>query len=66
MPAETTAVEASKAPRRWALPEFNASDWDILVLSTALAMICRGVVAAEKCHVNDLFAIALTVLHIVS
>ncbi|KAL1709214.1 glycosyltransferase family 57 protein [Schizophyllum commune] len=39
MPAETTAVEAPKAPRRWALPEFNASDWDILVLSTAFKLL---------------------------
>ncbi|KAL1734298.1 glycosyltransferase family 57 protein [Schizophyllum commune] len=39
MAAETTAVEAPKAPRRWALPEFNASDWDILVLSTAFKLL---------------------------
>ena len=39
MAAEPTAVEAPKAPRRWALPEFNASDWDILVLSTAFKLL---------------------------
>ncbi|KAI5893739.1 glycosyltransferase family 57 protein [Schizophyllum commune H4-8] len=39
MPAESTAVEAPKASRRWALPEFNASDWDILVLSTTFKLL---------------------------